>query len=135
MDIENPQGRLARWITRLTAFDVEFVYRKGECNESTSQVQTYYHYQDWADSVNPTLLETHIAPLLGDKTTLRDPGRSNARIWRPSHISVACQNATGSSQPYSRAGWSNDDCRFAAWRTLVNKGVFTLLSWLAPAAQ
>ena len=25
MTIENPQGRLARWITRLTAFDVEFV--------------------------------------------------------------------------------------------------------------
>jgi hypothetical protein len=33
MNIKNPQGRLARWITRLTAFDVEFVYRKGECNE------------------------------------------------------------------------------------------------------
>ena len=32
MNIKNPQGRLARWITRLTAFDVEFVYRKGECN-------------------------------------------------------------------------------------------------------
>ena len=33
MNIKNPQGRLARWITRLSAFDVEFVYRKGECNE------------------------------------------------------------------------------------------------------
>ena len=33
MNIKNPQGRLARWITRLAAFDVEFVYRKGECNE------------------------------------------------------------------------------------------------------
>ena len=33
MNIKNPQERLARWITRLTAFDVEFVYRKGECNE------------------------------------------------------------------------------------------------------
>ena len=67
-------------------------------------------HPDWAGSVNQTLLETHIAPLLGDKTTLRDPGRSNARIWRPSsHISVACQNVTGSSQPYSRAGWPNDD--------------------------
>ena len=33
MNSKNPQGRLARWITRLTAFDVEFVYRKGECNE------------------------------------------------------------------------------------------------------
>jgi len=33
MNIKNPQRRLARWITRLTAFDVEFVYRKGECNE------------------------------------------------------------------------------------------------------
>ena len=64
-------------------------------------------HPDWADGVNPTLLETHIGPLLGDKTTLRDPGCSNARIWRPSsHISVACQNVTGSSQPYSRAGWA-----------------------------
>ena len=33
MNIKNPQGRLARWITRLTAFEVEIVYRKGECNE------------------------------------------------------------------------------------------------------
>ena len=33
MNIKNPQGRLARWITRLTAFDVEFVYRKGGCDE------------------------------------------------------------------------------------------------------
>ena len=33
MNIKNPQRRLARWITRLSAFDVEFVYRKGECNE------------------------------------------------------------------------------------------------------
>ena len=33
MNIKNPQGRLARWITRLTAFDVKFVYRKGGCNE------------------------------------------------------------------------------------------------------
>ena len=33
MNIKNPQGRLARWITRLTAFDVEFIYREGECNE------------------------------------------------------------------------------------------------------
>ena len=62
-------------------------------------------HPDWAESVNPALLETHIGPLLGDKTTLRDPGRSNAKTWRPSsHISVACQNVTGSSQPYSRAG-------------------------------
>ena len=30
MNIKNPRGRLARWITRLTAFDVEFVYREGE---------------------------------------------------------------------------------------------------------
>ena len=85
-------------------------------------------HPDWAESVNPALLETHIGPLLGDKTTLRDPGRSNAKIWRPSsHISVACQNVTGSSQPYGRAGWPNDDCRFAAWTTLVNKGVFHLV--------
>ena len=34
MNIKNPQGRLlARWIARLSAFDVEFVYRKGGCNE------------------------------------------------------------------------------------------------------
>ena len=33
MNIKNPQGRLARWITRLTAFDMEFIYRKGEFNE------------------------------------------------------------------------------------------------------
>ena len=33
MNIKNPQGRLARWITRLSAFDVEFVYRKGACDE------------------------------------------------------------------------------------------------------
>ena len=66
-------------------------------------------------------------PLLGDKTTLRDPGRSNAKIWRPpSHISVACQKVAGSPQPYNRAGWPNHDCRFAAWITLVNKGVLHL---------
>ena len=33
MNTKNPQGRLARWITRLSAFDVGLVYRKGECNE------------------------------------------------------------------------------------------------------
>ena len=33
MNIKNPQGRLARWIRRLKAFDAEFVYRKGGCNE------------------------------------------------------------------------------------------------------
>ena len=33
MNIKNPQGRLARWITRLTAFDVEVVYRNGKCKE------------------------------------------------------------------------------------------------------
>ena len=33
MNIKTPQGRLARWIARLTAFDVEFLYRKGGCNE------------------------------------------------------------------------------------------------------
>ena len=33
MNIKNPQGKLARWITRLSSFDVEFVYRKGEYNE------------------------------------------------------------------------------------------------------
>ena len=27
MNIKNPQGKLARWITRLSSFDVEFVYR------------------------------------------------------------------------------------------------------------
>jgi hypothetical protein len=32
-NIKNPQGRLARWITRLSAFHVKNVYRKGECNE------------------------------------------------------------------------------------------------------
>ena len=91
-------------------------------------------HQDWADSVNPTLLETHIALLLGDKTTLRDPGRSNVRIWRPSsHISVACQNVTGSSQPYSRAGWPNDDCRFAAWKTLVNKASLHAFTGAGPS--
>ena len=33
MNIKNPQGKLARWITRLSCYDVHFVYRKGECNE------------------------------------------------------------------------------------------------------
>ena len=33
VNIKNPQGRLARWIRRLKAFDAEFVYRKGGCNE------------------------------------------------------------------------------------------------------
>ena len=31
MNIKNPQGKLARWITRLSCYDVHFVYRKGEC--------------------------------------------------------------------------------------------------------
>ena len=33
MNIKTPQGKLARWITRLSCYDVHFVYRKGECNE------------------------------------------------------------------------------------------------------
>ena len=33
MNSKNPQGKLARWITRLSCYDVHFVYRKGECNE------------------------------------------------------------------------------------------------------
>ena len=33
MNIKNPQGKLARWITRLSCYAVHFVYRKGECNE------------------------------------------------------------------------------------------------------
>ena len=33
MDIKNPQGKLARWITRLNCYDVHFVYSKGECTE------------------------------------------------------------------------------------------------------
>ena len=33
MNIKNLRGRLARWITRLSAFDVKFVYRESECNE------------------------------------------------------------------------------------------------------
>ena len=33
MNIKNPQGKLARWITRLSCYDVHFDYRKGECNE------------------------------------------------------------------------------------------------------
>ena len=33
MNIKNPQGKLARWITRLSCYDVHFLYRKGECSE------------------------------------------------------------------------------------------------------
>ena len=33
----------------------------------------------------------------------------------------------GGARGYNRAGWPNDDCRFAAWTTLVNKGVFHLV--------
>ena len=60
----------------------------------------------------------------GDEFTLRDPGRSDSRTWRPtSHVMVACQNSTGPCSPYNRAGWPDDECRFAAWATLVNSGV------------
>ena len=53
MNIKNPQGRLARWITRLTAFGVEFVYRKGECNEV-------------ADCVSRNALVARLARIMGD---------------------------------------------------------------------
>ena len=33
VNIKNPQGKLARWITRLSCYGLHFVYRKGECNE------------------------------------------------------------------------------------------------------
>ena len=70
------------------------------------------------------MLSDHVGPLVGDEFTLRDRGRSDARTWRPaSHVTMACQNATGSCPPYNRAGWPNDEYRFVAWITLVNSGV------------
>ena len=74
--------------------------------------------------MHPDMLSDHVGPLVGGEFTLRDSGRSDSRTWRPtSHVMVACQNATGSCSPYNRAGWPDDECRFAAWVTLVNSGV------------
>ena len=82
-----------------------------------------------ASRIHPDILSGHVRPLVGDEFTLRDPGRSDSRTWRPtSHVMVACQNVTGSCSPYNRVGglttsaalqhgspWSTAGC--STWRS------------------
>ena len=45
-----------------------------------------------------------------------------ARAWHKQALvtwTIAVQNVTGSCKPYHKAGFPNDDCRFAAWTAMV----------------
>jgi len=117
------RGREIFHTTRDTSQRLCFSHERAHIFEAAIPHRSRIH-PDWVGRMHPDMLSDHGRPLVGDEFTIRDPGRSDSRTWRPtSHVMVACQNVTWSCSPYNRAERPDDECRFATWVTLVNSGV------------
>ena len=77
-------------------------------------------HPDWVGKLTAVMCAKHLGGLVGDGTSALRPPLTQAYL---NHMTIAVQNATGSCNPYHIAGFPNDDCRFAAWTTMVKSDI------------
>ena len=77
-------------------------------------------HPDWIGRFSATMCSKHLGGMEGDGVRALRPSRAQANA---NYMTVAVQNVTGSCKPYHKAGFPNDDCRFAAWTAMVKSGL------------
>ena len=77
-------------------------------------------HPDWIGRFSATMCSKHLGGMEGDGVRALRPSRAQADA---NYMTIAVQNVTGSCKPYHKAGFPNDDCRFAAWTAMVRSGL------------
>ena len=77
-------------------------------------------HPDWIGRFSAAMCAKHLGGMEGDGARALRPSLAQANA---SYMTVAVQNVTGSCKPYHKAGFPNDDCRFAAWTAMVKSGL------------
>ena len=77
-------------------------------------------HPDWIGRFSAAMCSKHLGGMNGDGEQALRPHRTRAD---PNYMTIAVQNVTGSCKPYHKAGFPNDDCRFAAWTAMVKSGL------------
>ena len=77
-------------------------------------------HPDWIGRFSAAMCSKHLGGMEGDGIRALRPSRAQAN---PNFMTIAVQNVTGSCKPYHKAGFPNDDCRFAAWTAMVGSGL------------
>ena len=88
-------------------------------------------HPDWIGRFSAAVSAKHLGGMEGDGAKALRPSLAQANA---SYMTVAVQNVTGSCKPYHKAGFPNDDCRFAAWTAMVRSGLVDIASWSMPTA-
>ena len=80
-------------------------------------------HPDWIGRFSTAMCAKHLGGMEegdGDGARALRPSLAQANA---SYMTIAAQNVTGSCEPYHKAGFPNDDCRFAAWTAMAKSGL------------